>query len=103
MAAAHRRHALLHEMYPILLIILVCIVVDHIEESKLVDTLRRGDHSEPISQLLFLEEFLCPNEDVLVTVTTSKIALLALKPDITIKDDILTNISDIDQKTVYVQ
>jgi hypothetical protein len=44
---------------PLLIIILVGIV-DNIEESKLVDTLGSGDNTKPISQLLLLEELLCP-------------------------------------------
>ena len=43
----------------LLVLILIC-VVDYIEEPQLVDTFGRGDHTEPISQLLFLEELLCP-------------------------------------------
>lgn len=43
----------------LLVLILVC-VIDHIEEPQLVDTLGCGDHTEPISQLLFLEELFCP-------------------------------------------
>lgn len=43
----------------LLVVILIC-VIDHIEEPQLVDTLGCGDHTEPISQLLLLEELLCP-------------------------------------------
>jgi len=41
-----------------LLIILVRIVVDDVKESELVHALGGGDHTQPISQLLLLEEFL---------------------------------------------
>lgn len=44
---------------PLLIIILIGIV-DHVKESELVDTLGGGDNTEPISQLLLLEELLCP-------------------------------------------
>jgi len=41
-----------------LLIIILLSIVNNIEESQLIDTLAGRNHSEPISQLLFLEEFL---------------------------------------------
>jgi hypothetical protein len=43
-----------------LLIILLIGIIDNVEKSELIDTLGGGDNSEPISQLLLLEEFLCP-------------------------------------------
>jgi hypothetical protein len=43
-----------------LLIILLIGIVDNVEEAELVDTLGRRDNTEPISQLLLLEELLCP-------------------------------------------
>jgi hypothetical protein len=48
-----------------LLVILISFIVDNIEESELVDTLRSRNNSEPISQLLLLEELLCPERKVL--------------------------------------
>ena len=45
-----------------LLVILISIVVDDVEESELIDTLGSGNNSEPISQLLLLEELLCAKE-----------------------------------------
>ena len=43
-----------------LLVLILIRVVDHIEEPQLVNTFGRRDHTEPISQLLLLEELLCP-------------------------------------------
>ena len=43
-----------------LIIFLFRIVIDHIEETKLVDALARADDAEPVAQLLLLEIFLCP-------------------------------------------
>ena len=42
-----------------LLIIFLIGIVNNVEEAELVDTLRRRDDTEPISQLLLLEELLC--------------------------------------------
>ena len=42
----------------LLFIVILSIVVDHVEESELIDTLGSRDNSEPISQLLLLEELL---------------------------------------------
>lgn len=39
-------------------IIIIRLIVDDVEEAKLVDALARADDAEPIAQLLFLEEFL---------------------------------------------
>lgn len=44
----------------LLVVILIC-VIDHIEEPQFVDTLGCRDHTKPVSQLLLLEEFLCPS------------------------------------------
>jgi hypothetical protein len=52
-------HRDIHPTKPLLIILLIGIV-DDIEESELVDALGGGDNSEPISQLLLLEELLCP-------------------------------------------
>lgn len=43
-----------------LLVIILAFLVDDVEESELVDTLARGDHSEPVTELLLLEELLGP-------------------------------------------
>jgi hypothetical protein len=43
----------------VLFVILISVVVDNVEESELVDTLGSRNNSEPISQLLLLEELLC--------------------------------------------
>lgn len=51
----------------LLLIILICVIVDHVEEPELVDALGRGDHTKPISQLLLLQEFLRPIEPTSAT------------------------------------
>jgi hypothetical protein len=47
-----------------LLIILLIGIIDNVEEAELVDTLGRRDDTEPISQLLLLEELLCPDPKV---------------------------------------
>jgi len=47
-----------------LLIILLIGIVDNVEEAELVDTLGRRYDTEPISQLLLLEELLCPNPKI---------------------------------------
>jgi hypothetical protein len=44
-----------------LLIILLIGIVDNVEEAELVDTLGGRYDTEPISQLLLLEELLCSN------------------------------------------
>jgi len=41
-----------------LLIILIALIVNNVEESQLVHALGGGDHAQPISELLLLEEFL---------------------------------------------
>lgn len=46
-----------------LLVILVSIVVDDVEELELVDTLGGGDDTEPVTELLLLEELLGPGDD----------------------------------------
>lgn len=43
-----------------LLIIIVALVVDHVEEAELVDALAGADNAKPVTELLFLEEFLRP-------------------------------------------
>ena len=53
-----------------LLIILLIGVVDNVEEAELVDTLGGRDNTEPISQLLLLEELLCPEPPVSAIVLT---------------------------------
>lgn len=45
---------------PNLLLILVGLVVDDVEEAKLVDTLGGGDDAEPVTELLLLKELLGP-------------------------------------------
>lgn len=45
---------------PNLLLILVGLVVDDVEEAELVDTLGGGDDTEPVTELLLLEELLGP-------------------------------------------
>ena len=57
-----------------LLIILLIGIINNVEESQLINTLGGGDNSEPISQLLLLEELLRP------ILTTLVFALLVL-PD----------------------
>lgn len=42
-----------------LLVIIIALLVDDVEESELVHTLACRDHSEPVTELLLLEELLC--------------------------------------------
>ena len=44
-----------------LLVILICVIIHHIEESELVNTLRRRYNTKPIPQLLLFQEFFRPN------------------------------------------
>ena len=41
-----------------LLLIILSLVVDDVEEAELVDTLGGGDDTEPVTELLLLEELL---------------------------------------------
>jgi predicted LPLAT superfamily acyltransferase len=71
-AEATRSRQAMHALYPHsvsivpfnsihpLLIVLLIGIIDDVEKSELVDTLGGRDNTEPISQLLLLEEFLCP-------------------------------------------
>jgi hypothetical protein len=43
-----------------LLIIIIRLIVDHIEEPELIDTLGCGHDTQPVAELLLLEEFLRP-------------------------------------------
>ena len=43
-----------------LLVVIIRIIVDHVEESELVDTLAGRNHPQPIPELLLLQEFLGP-------------------------------------------
>jgi hypothetical protein len=43
-----------------LLVVLVSLVVNDVEELELVDTLGGGDDTEPVTELLLLEELLGP-------------------------------------------
>ncbi|SRR6266536_2345551 len=47
-------------LLPRLILVLISLVVDNVEESELVNTLGGRNNSEPVSQLLLLEELLCP-------------------------------------------
>ena len=47
-----------------LVLIFLRIVVYNVEESQLINTLGSGDNSEPVSQLLLLEELLCPVQSI---------------------------------------
>jgi hypothetical protein len=44
----------------ILLVIVLSIVIDDVEETELVNTLRSGYNTEPVTELVLLEELLCP-------------------------------------------
>jgi len=54
-----------------LLIVLLIGIIDNVEESELVNTLGGRDNTEPISQLLLLEELLCPIPAVSVIILLS--------------------------------
>ena len=43
-----------------LVVVLVGVVLDNVEELELVDTLGGGDDTEPVTELLLLEELLGP-------------------------------------------
>jgi hypothetical protein len=45
---------------PNLLVVLISLVVNDVEELELVDTARGGNDTEPVTELLLLEEFLGP-------------------------------------------
>lgn len=45
-----------------LVIVLIGLVVNDVEELELVDTLGGGDDTEPVTELLLLEELLGPGE-----------------------------------------
>ena len=47
-----------------LFVIVIRIIIDHIEESELVDPWAGGHNPKPIPQLLFLEELLGPAADI---------------------------------------
>jgi len=57
----HHESAMPHH----LLIILLVGIVDDVEETELVNTFGGGDNAEPVSQLLLLEELLCPIPNIL--------------------------------------
>ena len=50
-----------------LLIIIVTLLIHHVEESQLVDTLACRYHTQPVAELLLLEEFLRPNTPLVPT------------------------------------
>ena len=43
-----------------LLVVLFSLIVDNVEESQFIDAFASADNAKPVTQLLFLEEFLCP-------------------------------------------
>jgi len=59
----------------LLLIILLISIVDDVEESELIDTLGGRDNTEPVSELLLLEELLCPNSNCVSVPLCPRIAL----------------------------
>jgi hypothetical protein len=46
-----------------LFVIILSLIIDDIEESELVDALRSGDDSEPVSQLLLIEDLIGTEHD----------------------------------------
>jgi len=58
-----------------LLIVLLIGIVDDVEEAQLVDSLGGRDNTEPISQLLLLEELLRPNPITLAMILISLLQL----------------------------
>jgi len=57
--ATHQKHPNSSNSNP-LLVILLTLLVDDVEESELVNTLGGGNDTEPVTELLLLEELLCP-------------------------------------------
>jgi len=45
---------------PPLLVVILSLVIDNVEEAELVDTLGGRDDAEPVTELLLLQELLCP-------------------------------------------
>jgi hypothetical protein len=56
-----------------LLVILLSLVVDDVEEAELVDTLGGGDDTEPVTELLLLQELLGPTNPVSVGLAGDRI------------------------------
>ena len=51
--------------YPVhLFLILISVLVDDVVEAELVDTLAGADNTEPVPELLLLQEFLRPADRV---------------------------------------
>lgn len=60
---------------PNLILILISLVVDDVVESQFVNTLGDGDDTEPVTELLLLEELLGPAHTISVRRYTNKIKL----------------------------
>jgi hypothetical protein len=52
-----------------LFIVIIPVLIDHVEESQLVDTLACRDNPQPVAQLLLLEELLRPAQSLLASDT----------------------------------
>ena len=52
-----------------LLLIILSLVVDDVEEAELVNTLGGGDDTEPVTELLLLEELLGTARDINICAT----------------------------------
>ena len=44
----------------LLILILICLIVDNVEEPQLIHALRSGNDTQPVTELLLLKELFCP-------------------------------------------
>jgi len=58
-----------------LLLIVLSLVVDDVEEAELVNTLGGGDDTEPVTELLLLEELLGAAYILAIALSTAVLAL----------------------------
>src|SRR5277367_4100693 len=49
-----------HSIFYPLILILIRLIVDNVEEPQLIYALRSGNDTQPVTELLLLEELLCP-------------------------------------------
>lgn len=85
-----------------LLVIILALVIDDVEESQLVDTLAGRHDSQPVSELLLLEELLGPVSCVSIRVDEINSANSAAKlTTVEIRTRKLTSTSDISRRREY--
>lgn len=58
-------------MLILLLIVVLISIIDHIEEPKLIDSLARAHHSQPVPQLLLLQELLGSKVAVAISIASN--------------------------------